>query len=263
MATESPTATADAVSGDVGAAGNNEQSAATDSPMPRSVPWIEAWVAIVCLAAIMATVGLMARGGHGEGIFLGAFCLGLTALAAGFDAATGRIPNPITYTGVLAGLFINCLGAALQRISPHLAEQWLGSAGPTQSVLGLLLFGGIGLVGMFFAGMGGGDMKLLAAIGAVLGLARAGDVLLCGAAVAVVYSVVNLLIAGKLNATVRTAASHLLILIYLRERPSISAETPSPASRRTIPLAIPLLAGLMLSGVPAIAGAIGWLTHPA
>jgi prepilin peptidase CpaA len=223
------------------------------------VPWPEAWTAVVCLAAVVATVGALTGSITGRGLFLPAICLGTALLAAGFDAATGRIPNPITYTGILLGLLLNCAGPALQPVAPRLVSQWLGAAGPTQAALGLLVFGGIGLVGLMFAGMGGGDMKLLAAIGAILGVSRATDALMVGGAVAVAYALVNLLIAGRLNATVRVAAVHLLMLVYLRERAPLPVTTPS---RRTIPLAIPLLVGLLIARIPAVTGAVGWLTNP-
>jgi Flp pilus assembly protein protease CpaA len=102
--------------------------------------------------------------------------------------------------------------------------------------------------------MGGGDMKLLAAVGALLGLSRASDALLCALAVAVVYSLVNLAIRGRLNATVRAAAVQLLNLVYLRDL------TPAALpSRKTIPLAVPVLIGLVLSRLPPTIAASAWL----
>ncbi|QOV88398.1 prepilin peptidase [Humisphaera borealis] len=232
-------------------------------------PWAEAWGGMVGVAAVAATAAMLVRGpaatsaggipAAGSGLFLPVLCLGVTVIAAGFDAATNRIPNPLTYTAVLVGVLVNCLALLLNQIAPRVASQWLGAAGPTQSALGLLLFGGIGLIGVVFAGMGGGDMKLLAAIGAMLGMSRASDVLICGAAVAVVYALVNLLIAGRLNATCRLAASHLLNWVYLR-RWTLSDDQEKPASRRTIPLALPLLAGTMLAQTPLVANAIGWMS---
>src|SRR5947208_409023 len=85
----------------------------------------------------------------------------------------------------------------------------------------------------------------LAAVAALLGLSRAADALACGLAVAVVYALVNLAIRGRLNATLRAVAVQWLNLIYLRD--------PTPAvlpGRRTIPLAIPILAGLLLCRLP-------------
>lgn len=239
---------------------------AASEPSART-PWLEIWGGILGLSAVAATLALLVRassgagsGAAGPGLFLPILCLIVLTVAAGFDAATNRIPNPLTYTAVIAGVILNCLALLLQQVAPRVASQWLGAVGPTQSALGLLLFGGVGLIGVIFAGMGGGDMKLLAAIGALLGLSRASDVLICGAAVAVVYALLNLLIAGRLNATCRVAASHLLNWLYLR-RWTLTEDVETPASRRSIPLALPLLVGMLLAQTPAVARLIGWLTR--
>jgi len=224
---------------------------------------------MIALSAVAATVAMLVgglpaarpAGDAGGGLFLPVLCLVVLTVAAGFDAATGRIPNPLTYVAILAGLTLNCVALTLTQVAPRFAASWLGAAGPTQALLGFLLFGGIGLVGVLFAGMGGGDMKLLGAIGALLGLPRAADVLICGAAIAVLYALINLLIAGRLNATFRIAACHLLNWFYLR-RWSLADDRESPASRRTIPLAIPLLAGMLLAQTPWVAQTIAWLTRP-
>jgi len=79
----------------------------------------------------------------------------LAALASGFDVATRRIPNALT------------LGAALAGVAFHLAAD--GVSGGLTSVGGLLV--GLAIFFPIFAlgGMGAGDVKLLAALGAWLG----------------------------------------------------------------------------------------------
>ena len=57
--------------------------------------------------------------------------------------------------------------------------------------------------------------------------------MLCGGAVAVLYAIVNLLIAGRLNATCRAAAVHFLNLLYLCAE--WVAPNPSAALRRGEP----------------------------
>jgi prepilin signal peptidase PulO-like enzyme (type II secretory pathway) len=230
-------------------------------PSPSATtPWPAVLAGIFALSAAGATVSMLLRPGS-PGLFLPLLCLGVLIVSAAFDAATGRIPNPLTYAAIAVGLLLNCLSVLAQQASPRVASEWLGAAGPGQAAFGFLLFGGIGVVGVIFAGMGGGDMKLLAAIGATLGLARASDALICGAAVAIVYALVNLIIAGRLNATCRVAAGHLLNWVCLREW-TLADDKPTPASRRTIPLAIPLLAGMLLAQTPIVAGALRWLTTP-
>lgn len=232
----------------------------TESLPADRTPWVEAWAGVLCLSAVAATAALLM--GRSGGWFLPAVCLGVGLLAAGFDAATGRVPNPITYTAVLIGLLGNGLAMILPAFGgARVAEHWLGAAGLAQSVYGLLVLGGIGVIGVAVAGMGGGDMKLLAAFGALLGLRQSINVLLCGVAVAVAYAVVNLLLSGRLNATLRVAAGHLLSLVYLRELPDLR-EAGVRGSRRTIPLAVPLLIGLFAPHLPPVRSAVQWLTAP-
>lgn len=229
-------------------------------PLPWLIRWPETWVAVISLSALIATVAAVARPGS-AGLFLPLLCLGATILAAVFDAATGRIPNPVTYTAILLGVALNGLAPLVLHAAPRIAAGWLGAAGVSQSLHGLLIFGGIGLVGVIFAGMGGGDMKLLAAIGAMLGVGRATESLLVGLAVAIVYSLINLIIAGRLNAIFRAAACQMLDVIFLKRWTSLNEKIPAQG-RWMIPQAIPLLIGMVLGHVPAVARFTTWLMNP-
>lgn len=227
---------------------------AGDGAAARAVPWPEIWAGLIGLSAVAATGGLLARGSQGHGLFVPVLCLGMVALAAGFDAAWGRVPNALTYPGIILGLLVNGLGAVLQLAAPRLADHWLGAAGPTQALLGFVIIGGIGLVSWLVRGMGGGDMKMIVAIGAMLGLSAGGDVLLCALAVAVVYSLANLAVAGRLNIVTRAAMVQVLNAIYLHD---LTPTAPMP--RRRIPVALPILIGLLLSRVPQVSAMALWL----
>ena len=89
--------------------------------------------------------------------------LGVTAVAAGFDMASAKIPNPITFGGIVAGFVLNVwAGFAIA-----------GAGGAARSfglsALGMFLSAFIPLVFFFRGEIGGGDVKLMAAIGAFLG----------------------------------------------------------------------------------------------
>jgi prepilin peptidase CpaA len=100
----------------------------------------------------------------------------LAAAAAWTDARTARIPNALTVTGLLAGLALGAAGGTL------------GS-----SALAAALAFGLGFV-LFATGvLGGGDVKLLVATAALLGVGRLPEALLltalAGAALAVLVAV--------------------------------------------------------------------------
>lgn len=81
----------------------------------------------------------------------------LTAVAAGTDVRRQKIYNWTTYPGILLGLAL---------------QFWAGGlAGFEDGLLGLLACGGIMLACfVFFPDLGGGDVKLIAMLGAGLGL---------------------------------------------------------------------------------------------
>src|SRR5262245_49416845 len=81
----------------------------------------------------------------------------VAAVGAVWDVRTGRVPNTLTYTAVLAGLALNAL-------LPAPAGLGLGAA-----ALGILVAAGPLFLVYLAGGLGGGDVKLMAAVGAFLG----------------------------------------------------------------------------------------------
>ncbi len=209
--------------------------------LSRNLSWLEVWIIMVALAAAGAAATQFARHGAGNGTFLPVLAFTICALAAAFDTAIARIPNPLTYSAVVMGLALNAIAAATARGDSLNVSRWLGAAGPTEALAGFSVCAAIGLLCMFLAGMGGGDMKLLAALGAMLGLSRITPILTYSLAAAVVYSLLNLAIAGRLNALSRSIAAQALTIVYLGQPAPVEAP-----SKTVIPLAIPLLAGLVL-----------------
>ena len=83
------------------------------------------------------------------------------------DVRGQRIPNWLTYSGLLAALVVRAgLGG------------WTGLKG---GLAGMLFAGGIFFLLFFIGGMGGGDVKLMAAVGAWVGLAQVGSLLIMSA----------------------------------------------------------------------------------
>ncbi len=97
---------------------------------------------------------------------LGAACLA-TAMSAVIDYRTGFIPDRLTVPLALLGIPVH--GICLAHVAPTAsAWLWLGDA-----VLGIALCGAVPLLLWRMGGLGGGDLKLFAALGALLGV-RAG-----------------------------------------------------------------------------------------
>lgn len=76
-------------------------------------------------------------------------------IAAWIDVRSRRIPNPITLLGAAAGLLVHAYGSGLY--------------GVADSVLGLALGLALMLPGYLLHSTGAGDVKLMAAVGAILG----------------------------------------------------------------------------------------------
>lgn len=89
-------------------------------------------------------------------LVLDAPLLAVVAVAAWTDVRDGKVYNRLTYPAILAGLLLNTF------LRPP-------GIGPQQATLGLL----VGFVPLFLAyaagGLGGGDVKLTAAVGSFLG----------------------------------------------------------------------------------------------
>jgi prepilin signal peptidase PulO-like enzyme (type II secretory pathway) len=207
-----------------------------------ALPWAAIWVVLMCLAAV-ANSGLVYASGGKRGFFVASLAMGVCVLAALFDAFTLRIPNNLTYTAALLGLALNGLSAVLGLLHADTAVTWLGAAGIKESLLGLLACGILGLLGNLAAGIHGGDLKLLAGLGAMLGLTATAQATLLALAAALAYAVINLALFGRLNQALRIGAQRALELFFLRR-----FETPMPDERVTatshIPMAIPLALGM-------------------
>jgi prepilin peptidase CpaA len=214
----------------------------------KMLPWGATWIFLLSLSAIVSSILLMTLRTT-RGFFVPVLAAGICILAALFDAWTKRIPNALTYTAALLGLAINLASSGLMMMHADVAARCLGAPGIGQSLLGFGVCAGLAVLGMI-AKVGGGDLKLLVALGALLGLADMGAVLIVALSVAVVYAVVNLAILGRLNAFAQFTALKILELIYLRQLTLPEAEPNAPPTARTsVPMAVPLAVGLIIAEV--------------
>lgn len=120
-------------------------------------------------------------------------CLVLCLAAVFFDLRHHRIPNALTITALIVGLGLS------------LTMGWYGFAG---AVMAVVLLGGIFALFAAVGGMGWGDVKLMAAVGALLGWPLPGWAIvlyallytaMCGGVLAVIAAVRQ----GRLKAALR------------------------------------------------------------
>jgi len=98
--------------------------------------------------------------------------VGLLAVATVTDVSRHKIYNWTTYPGILAALALNGVGTVLVSttdVDPQWLRAWLGWIGAAQSLFGFLACGLVLLVCFVLFKVGGGDVKLMAMLGAFLG----------------------------------------------------------------------------------------------
>lgn len=149
-------------------------------------------------------------------LYLLCFVVLLTAVAAFQDMRTGLISNRIVLIGAALGLTLSWASAAYGGGGAGLLSA-LGL-----SLLGAALVGAVPLLLYRAGGMGGGDVKLLAAVGGVLGPYVGLEAELYAFALTVLYAPARLLWEGKLLASMRTIGR--MVVVPLTPRPARKQE---------------------------------------
>jgi prepilin peptidase CpaA len=144
----------------------------------------------------------------------------ITVLAVVWDLAVRRIPNAITMTAMAGGL----AGHAILH----------GTHGIAWSAAGLAVGIGLLLLPVLMGGMGGGDLKLLGALGAILGPRTVFEIALIAGVAGGVMALAAAFYRGVAGAAFRRAMG--LCLFWRR---SGQAEAPSaPADLGSIPYGV-------------------------
>ena len=113
----------------------------------------------------------------------------LVGISSYFDLKERKIPNKITFAGILIGILINSyLG---------------GGTGLLRALLGMFLGLTIFFVPFAMGGMGAGDVKLMGAIGALMGWRFSVMTALYSAVVGGIMVLFHLLYTGKLRETLK------------------------------------------------------------
>ena len=134
------------------------------------------------------------------------------AIAAVTDVRRGIIPNAVTLPLLALGAMVHGIAA--------------GPVGLGWALVGALVTGLVPYLAFRAGGMGGGDVKLFAGLGAVLGAAAGLEVVFAATVVAAVQALVMLAVRGRLVPTLRNTLALLL-------RPFARSREPVPTSSLT------------------------------
>jgi len=161
--------------------------------------------------------------------------LAVAAAAAVSDLRTRRIPNFLTF------------GAAIAGLAYHLAIAGIGGLG--QSAAGWFVGAAVFIVPFALRGLGGGDVKLLAALGAWVG---PWDVLWLALYAGIAGGVMAVFVALGTGYLQRALHNIWMLLLHwrvagLRALPELTLETSSaPKLAYAIPIFAGLVAGIWL-----------------
>lgn len=160
-------------------------------------------------------------------------------LCCAVDLRAGRIPNVLSGTAVIVGLWLGVLKG--------------GVSGLIASAVGALFVGAILLLPFSLGGIGAGDVKMMAALGALLGTRVALVGLLVGMAFGGVIAVVYLLYRGRLSEKLTATRRRALAAVITRSLAPLKMSA-GDADAIALPYSLPLAVGTLVSiaalGVP-------------
>jgi prepilin peptidase CpaA len=166
--------------------------------------------------------------------------LAFVALCIATDVRTRRIPNILCGVGMVVGIVLNAV--------------YFGGEGLLTSMSGLVIAVAALLAPFALGGIGGGDVKMMGAIGALLGPHAALGSLLVGMALGGAIMVVHLARKGGLWRTVSTVATMATASIVLRSLDPLRVSAEQ-AGAITLPYSVPLGLGTLI--VLAAPGSLG------
>ncbi len=234
---------------------------ANTTPHEREASWPGYWAMGLALSAVAATATMIIADRTGATIG-GTFVLSLAfltcAAAALCDSATRRIPNVLTYPALLIALAINLFIVPVLALNSATipAAAWFGAPGMESALFGFLGCAAIGIISFMFRGLGGGDVKLIAAIGAMLGYPDVGGVLFNALVFATVIGLVNLAFKGDLVRKVQAMSMSFQVNLALRRK----AVDAYPFGKTEAPFGVALLLGLITAQwMPFYVPLLNWL----
>lgn len=243
---------ADAGGASQGSAGEGASTSGDDVPHAERY-WVVWWVFGLSVAAMLATAFKLAGWPlspelayttKGFALALAFVAVFVSALS---DSATRRIPNVLTYPAILLGLALNLIVVptltAASATQPFAVTglDWLAAPGLISAMMGFMACAGIGIISFMFRGLGGGDVKIVAALGAILGFAEVMPVLFNALVFACLIGVVNLAFQGGLVRKIQAMSMAMQVNLALRKK----ALEVYPFGKSEAPFGVALLLGLI------------------
>lgn len=160
---------------------------------------------------------------------IAALIIAMTAAAT--DLKARIVPNRLVAVGALSGLLLNWWSD--------------GAAGLMTSMAGAVVGFAIFLPFFYLGGMGGGDVKLMGALGACLGVIGVAQTAVVAAFAGALFAVAAAARTGVLIRTLTGAGKLLMSWVTMRPRrhPELSLDNPEALK---IPYALPIAVGAML-----------------
>jgi prepilin peptidase CpaA len=142
-----------------------------------------------------------------------------------FDLRERRIPNWLSAAAIVVGVVFHLL--------------FLGVPGMMQSLLGLLLAGGALLVPFLLGGIGAGDVKMMGAVGSLLGPWLGLQAVIAGFIAGGVFALVHLAFLGRAGEKLRATFAMLADSARRRTIEPLRANLDDPAAI-ALPYSLPL-----------------------
>ena len=166
---------------------------------------------------------------------VGAILVGLAG--AVIDVRTARIPNRLTYSTLLSALILR---AAV-----------LGMSGLKSGTVGMLVSGGLFLLLFVLGAMGGGDMKLMAAVGAWVGSTQVLTLILAAAIAGGVLAVGRMILSQAVSQTLRNTMHLIYYRLTSGMQPHPELNVQAPGSQR-VPFGVAIAVGALSCAGKAI-----------
>jgi prepilin peptidase CpaA len=153
------------------------------------------------------------------------------------DVRNARIPNWLTYSALVAAL--------------GLRTALLGLSGLKSGALGMLAAGGLFCLLFFLGAMGGGDMKLMAAMGAWVGSTQVVTLILAVSLAGGVLAIGRIIFGNVVGQTLRATLQLIAYRFTSGLRPHPELNVQSPDSKR-VPFGVAIAAGALFCAANAV-----------